>query len=322
MINAYVINLERHIERKQNLEKSIKDKNIDKFINFEFIKAVEGLKLTEEDKKIFSVCPTWFDNFLQTGITCGEVGCALSHYKAWKKFYESGEKFALFFEDDIYFLDNFETSFKYFLEYPQDADIVYIKRKPLNKNNETLYNEYFYKIKASYWLCGYILTKKGVEKIINETNYLNNLIVVDEFLPILYDNNYLNYYKQYYNTSLNAYSIKEEYCFIKLINDAFLDSSTFHSNYFSFDSQIVAISSDLNVSKSSIQRFTKSCEKYSIQYKFIDFIDIINVLNCDIYNNKFIILLNCNYSFFINNPIKSIIDDNKDLYYSNFNNLN
>jgi GR25 family glycosyltransferase involved in LPS biosynthesis len=321
MKNAYIINLERHIDRKNALEKNIKDKNIDNFINFEFIKAIEGAKLTEEDKKQFSICPIWIDPLLQSGITSGEVGCSLSHYNAWKKFYESGEDFALFFEDDIYFLDNFETNFKHFLEYPQDADIVYIKRKPLSKNFDIVYDDYFYKIKASYWLCGYLLTKKGVEKIVNQSNYLNNLIVVDEFLPILYDNNYLNYYKQYYNTSLNAYSIKEEYCFINLTTNTFFESSTFHSNYFSFDSQIVAISSDLNVSNSSIQRFKKSCEKYSIQYKFIDFIDIINVLNNEIDNNKFIILLNCNYSFFINNPIKLIIEDNKDLYYSNFNNL-
>ena len=319
MIHAYVINLETHFERKIAFEQNVKDKNIDKFINFNFIKAVDGRKLVEEDKKKFSVCSTWFDPLLQTGITCGEIGCALSHYNAWKKFYDSGEEFALFFEDDVFFLDNFEKNFKHFLEYPKDADIVYLRRKRLFKNKETIYDEYFYKIKASYGLYAYLLTKKGVEKIINETKYLNNLIVVDEFLPILYDNDYLNYYKKYYNTTLNAYSIKEEYYFIQLIDNNF-ESSTFHSNYFKFNSQFIAISSEFNVSMSSIERFKKSCDKYSIQYKFIDFIDIVNVLNNEIDNDKYIILLNCNYSFFINNPIKLIIQENKDFYYSNFNN--
>lgn len=323
MIDAYVLNLDRHAERKTELINNIELNGINKFLNINFVKGIDGNNLTDEEKTKFKICPRWFDFKLKTGITRGEIGCALSHYKAWKEFYDSGKEHAIFFEDDIYFKnDNFEKNLKYLLSYPQDTDMIYILRKSLFEEKDCQQDifKYFQEIKASYWLCSYLLTRNCVEKILN-SNYLENLIVVDEFLPILYDQNYLQMYKKYYNISIKAYSLKREYSFINLKDNAFYDSSTFHSNYYEFDSSIIAITSDKYTSNSSISRFIKSCRKFSIQPKIIKITNLINELS-DIHDDKYIFLLNCNYCFFINNPNKLIVKEEKDLYYSSFSDMN
>ena len=195
MIDAYVINLEKDIKRKEDMIQNIKEYNVDNYINFNFIKATEQKTFSEYN---FKICNTWFDRNLGTGITVGEVGCSLSHYKCWNEFYNSKKEHAIIFEDDIQFTNDFYENFKILINYPTDADVVYIHRKPLKRNEESKYDNNFTKIKASYWLCGYLLTRTGVEKLL-QTNFLNNLIVVDEFLPLLYDSEYLANYKSYYN---------------------------------------------------------------------------------------------------------------------------
>jgi len=313
MIDAYIINLEKDKYRKELLIENINKYNVDNYININFIKAINQSSFSEFN---FKICNTWYDNYLKTGITVGEVGCSLSHYKCWNEFSKSNKEHAIFFEDDIEFTNDFYGKLQILLDYPTDADIVYIHRKSLNSNKETIYNNNFINIKASYWCCGYLLTKKGVEKLLN-TDFLNNLIIVDEFLPILYDNEYLSIYKHYYNNiSLNAYSINNS--FIKLTDGTFKQSSTFHSNYYKYDNNFVVITSDINTSLSAMSRFIESCNKYSLNYKIIN--DASKILE-DIDKDKIIIISDSNYSFFINNPL-SIFINNKESCYYNFNNLN
>lgn len=64
----------------------------------------------------------------------------------------------------------------------------YVGRKIMNPKKETLvegsdilvYPDY------TYWTLGYILNRKGAEKLVH-ANPLKNLLPVDEFLPIMYD---------------------------------------------------------------------------------------------------------------------------------------
>lgn len=323
-INTYIINLDKHEKRKVDLIDNIKSNNYDKWLDIHFIKAIDGANLTLDESKSFTICPHWYDPYFKTGITEGEIGCALSHYKAWTEFYNSGKKHAIFLEDDVTIInDNFEKNLTYLLSYPHSADIVYILRKPLFPANEKELDNFniFKEIKASYWMCGYLLTRNGVQKLLN-CGFLNNLIVVDEFLPILYDNSYLNKYKKFYNTSLKAYSLINDYSFIKLNDNTFLESSTFHSNYYNFDSKLIAFISKDTCSLSSISRFEQSCKKYSVQVKYIDIYDVIKELEC-IDDDKYIIFVNCNYCFLINNPLEFIENNNeKDFYYTSFSNKN
>lgn len=316
MIDAYVINLEKDIQRKEALIKNIKEHNVNSRINFNFIKAIEEKTFNEYN---FKICNTWFDTLLRTGITVGEIGCALSHYKCWNDFYNSKKEYAIIFEDDIQFTYDFNAKLTILINYPKNADIVYIHRKPLNQHGETKYDANFTNIKASYWACGYLLTRSGVEKLL-KTNFLDNLIVVDEFIPLLYDSEYLTNYKLYYNNiNLVGYSINNS--FIKLVSDNFLESNTFHSNYYKYDNNFIVITSDLNCSLSSKKRFIYSCEKYSLNYLIINEVDSIFQYLHAVDDDKIIIICDCNFSFFINNPL-SLFLKNVDSVYANFNDTN
>ena len=316
MIDAYVVNLEKDKERKEALIKNIKELKVDNHINFTFMKAVEQSTFSEHN---FTICKTWYDRYLRTGITTGEVGCSLSHNKCWNDFYNSNKECAIILEDDVEFTGNYYEKLQLLLNYPKDADIVYIHRKPL-KQDEIKYDNNFTITKASYWLCGYLLTKSGVEKLLN-TKFTENLIVVDEFLPLLYDRDYLPEYQQYYNdVKLNGYAI-ESNSIIKLIPEAFTQSNTFHSKHYKYDNNFIVVTSDLNTSLSSVDRFIYSCEKFSLNYKIInDATTIIEMLDT-IDEDKIIIICDSNYSFFINNPLQIYLQ-NSDAVYSNFNNLN
>lgn len=314
MIQSYVINLEKDVVRKELLLKNIEKYEIDKYIDFHFIQAIDKSLFNEYD---FKICNTWMDTYLKTGITTGEIGCSLSHYKCWNQFYNSNEKHAIIFEDDICFSENFYLHFQHLLDYPEDADLVYIHRKPLNTNIETQYNNYFTNIKASYWTCGYLITRKGAEKLL-KANFLNNLIVVDEFLPILYDSDYKSNYKKHYNINLTAYSLTTR--FIELVDETFNQSNTFFSNYYKYDNHFMVITSDLNTSLSSKNRFIYSCEKYSLNYKIVNDTQDIKPLLETWNDDKIIIICDSNFSFFIDNPLQIFLK-NENMVYSNFNNL-
>lgn len=64
----------------------------------------------------------------------------------------------------------------------------YLGRKLMQKDAETRVEQSQYLVYAgySYWTVGYMLSAKGAAKLIN-SKPLENLIPVDEFLPIMYD---------------------------------------------------------------------------------------------------------------------------------------
>jgi len=338
--DTYVINLERDLKKKQQLEQNCKEKSIDKHLNIIFKTAVDGSDPSVLSKYSFKICPTWFDPYLKTGIRTGEIGCALSHYDCWLAFNDSNKTHAIFIEDDVEFTDNFEEQYNNLLQYPANADIVYIRRKPLKRDNETNYDSNFINSKASYWTCGYLLTRKGVEKLLN-SKYLDNLIVVDEFLPTLYDADYLQQYKSYYNGAsrlpkvsvgerpnsetlvkefdirLIAYSLVDS--FINIVDGSFLESSTFHSSYYNFESTFLALVCYKNCSLSSINRFEQSCKKMSVNYKNVDESDQLMDEIARIDDEKIIILVDPNHTFILNNP-REIYNNKDETFSSNFNN--
>ena len=63
----------------------------------------------------------------------------------------------------------------------------YLGRKRLQDNEEWVEgSKSLVHVSYSYWTLGYLLTRKGAQKLL-EQNPLKNLIPVDEYLPILFD---------------------------------------------------------------------------------------------------------------------------------------
>lgn len=102
MITTYVINLEKDIERRNHMDTLLKPYT---FLDIEFINAVNGRKLSEE--QIANV----FDEKLAykrygRKLNRGEIGCTLSHYKCYQKLLDSSKDYALILEDDITIIGN------------------------------------------------------------------------------------------------------------------------------------------------------------------------------------------------------------------------
>ncbi|MDE1496128.1 glycosyltransferase family 25 protein [Xenorhabdus bovienii] len=95
-MKAFVINLEKDIERKKSMQEQLQEINLDA----EFITAVYGKVLTDE--QLHEICP----DFDKIALTLGEVGCSMSHLNAYKKMIDDDIPIALVLEDDVIFNDD------------------------------------------------------------------------------------------------------------------------------------------------------------------------------------------------------------------------
>ena len=102
-MKTLVINLSH---RKDRLDK-FKQNNAD-YISYDVLKAVDGYKVEYKDlrKMGFDTDHDWIDPILNTPLTKGEVGCFLSHWKAWKQCIKLNEPI-LVLEDDAIVTENF-----------------------------------------------------------------------------------------------------------------------------------------------------------------------------------------------------------------------
>ena len=70
------------------------------FLDIEFVKAIDGRLMTEEERREYFDYARSKDMYGRT-LNEGEVGCALSHRKVYEKVLEGNEPYALVLEDDI-----------------------------------------------------------------------------------------------------------------------------------------------------------------------------------------------------------------------------
>jgi len=95
-IPAYVINLESAVKRWRHVQKIFADAEI----AFSRVPAIDGKTLTLEPS-IYSERGYRFLHGRETNPS--EVGCYLSHLRAWQSFLETGAEIGLICEDDISF---------------------------------------------------------------------------------------------------------------------------------------------------------------------------------------------------------------------------
>lgn len=277
---TYIINLSRRSDKRLNMENEVK--KFGERLNHIFFMAIDGNNEENLNNYNFKIA-NWFDPSSGKSMTRGEIGCALSHYNVWKDIILSVENGTLkenckvlILEDDVIIPDNFlELLDEYTQNINIDYECLYVHRKPLNLNSEIKISEHIHQSKRSYWACGYILTYDGAIKLVN-TNYLQYLIPVDEYLPIMYDSHaygYETYFKKY--DKLICYAIYPN--LLKLNSNAFYDSETFHSNtyhindpiIFNHDKEFIVIY--LGIKKgNSYDRLISYSKIYGLPIKIID----------------------------------------------------
>lgn len=242
-----------------------------------FYKAIDGN--IDLDKYKFNIIQKWYDPYTSKAMTKGEIGCALSHYFIWKEMLEKDIDNLIILEDDIIIDNNFDKLLeKYRSQINEEYDMLYLGRKAINKETEVFLTDNIVKPKYSYWTCGYLLKKSGAKKLI-ESNYINGLIPVDEFLSLMFGNStkeLYNRFSKYYNNSgsLKALSVNPYLIYPK--NDAFFDSDTYNSqpikiNPYIFDNYKFIVLTVGTNNTDGLNRFKNYCSIYGFYYKILGF---------------------------------------------------
>jgi len=209
--NYYVISLNN--ENGHAKMKLMKESIIGKYVTK--IDGKNGNKINIEDFKD-EINPiwdygTWRNNSKQIiKMSKGEIGCALSHLKAWEKAKEDNVNIAMILEDDAsYFHEDF---FKYLNnileEVPEDWDVImlgFLIKNYMLPTEQKIGN--LYKIKEFVLTHCYLINKKTINKL------LDNLPInapVDTWIALLGTQNKLNIYRHNYIVTDEEGSIYSE----------------------------------------------------------------------------------------------------------------
>ena len=177
IITTYILNVE-----KQHLFSQTNELNC---------KFIESIDLNDLNDCEFSIIPEWSDVKIKRKISVSEINIALTHHAAWKKIVENKIECALILENDIILTEHFNKNYNYVNNIVFDYDLLYFGRKPeksavaceVQINNKIVKPSYS---RGSY---AYTLTYEGAIKLLN-TNFLNNLLPIDEFLSMMHDVKY------------------------------------------------------------------------------------------------------------------------------------
>lgn len=176
----FYINLDRRPDRNQNVQKLLKQFNLQNIS--ERISATDGSKLNLDTLSRDIISEKGIadakDKTKKTGIplTPGGIGCALSHRSAWKKIVDQNLGSGLILEDDIRINKDFIKKLHHYMRAakPLMYDILFIGYHPasikyIGKNTQTSSENssdpMFVRSSRTYGLFGYIVSRKGAEKL-------------------------------------------------------------------------------------------------------------------------------------------------------------
>jgi glycosyl transferase family 25 len=202
---VYVINLKKDNEKLKSVSNELSEQHI----VFERFDAIDG-NTVKDDERISKICNKFCYNVIK--------GCALSHRTIWEKALEKRYEHTAIFEDDVLFHKDFNNILQLnYYNIPNDFDIVYLgamfdcgDTSIYNKINEkiknihnTKINEHILKVNGCGGFYGYIISKKCIEKILNEkisfhidtnmTTYIKKYnLKAYAFNPVLVEQNIVN----------------------------------------------------------------------------------------------------------------------------------
>lgn len=262
----FVINLERRIDKKKIMIEKLSN------IDYTFYEAIDGNILTKDylDKKGISILKGFNDPSSGRTITWGEIGCALSHFNIYNNCIDNNIETAIILEDDVEIPTNFNNKINDIisnLDANCNWDVCYLAKKSMDKISYKI-NDLLEIPGYCYWACSYIINIRGMKKII-DSNYLSNLIPIDELIPILSKTSpYKSYYKHYSIIKpLQTYSLIDMICSPN--TDAFKDSETENSKeYICQDNNLLILATGTQLND-PLHRFINSCETYGLNYQIM-----------------------------------------------------
>lgn len=247
---VFVINLKRRPDRleiiKQALPEPWKSKAL---FTTEWEGIVDGERIENEQDMLkagVKLYPNWkidghTNTFWNRNIKKGEIGCSFSHLNVWRKSFDEMEKdesikFVVILEDDATFSkDACERTLRCIESLPQTGvngwDILYLGCVLQQGKTNTPFNSWCNRPGFSYCTYGYVLSRTGVKKVLQQ-HLENNMIAVDEFIPALYVEHPREDVRKLYKPCLNAFVIKPHTVFQRTKLEA--GSNTEQSEQISF----------------------------------------------------------------------------------------
>jgi len=198
MLKIYIVSLKKDIERRAIIQNILSEYNLE----YEFIDAIYGKDLSEESLNLIRSKSQ--GKIIDRGFvpTPGEIGCTLSHIKAYQKLINSGFDWACILEDDAIldrrfkdFIDSFQSNHLkleglYLLGGQNGLDQSNVTKSI--KNYQIIGKQQFFKTLKSenfiYRTCCYLVSSQLAKKLIDlnhssfiladDWSYLSNISLI------------------------------------------------------------------------------------------------------------------------------------------------
>jgi len=206
----FIINLRKN---KNRLINSVLQLNKYKLTNLDFINAIDGYELNDNDYKSY----TSFIGYYLSSPTM--VGCGMSHIKTWENIVENNIEFSLILEDDFNFINDFLNDFNELMRnIPHNFDLLFLNSNIFMNNYLKLsnVNDYFYEPFLISEKIGYVISLSGAKKSLNNINKIsyhldfqisiNHLLNNNKKLNIISSKKYLIYKNNYSNNNIYDYN--------------------------------------------------------------------------------------------------------------------
>ncbi|WP_395339084.1 glycosyltransferase family 25 protein [Ningiella sp. W23] len=178
MLPIFVINLDGSDERLTNVEGQLAKQNL----NFERISAVDGRKLDEASLHTH-YCPKTNRKAYYKALTPGEIGCYLSHRKAWQHMVDNQIPHAIILEDD-FILENSLGDLQRLVNGQPDFDYVKLSDHPSRPRKTQTIDAIgdsqlirFEKVPAR--TCAQLVSLRGAEKLLKHSERFGRPIDID-----------------------------------------------------------------------------------------------------------------------------------------------
>ncbi len=223
-----VINMAHRTEKRANMERQIQVCLRDRpTVTVDFFPAIDGRTISAAALRARGgeVDRTWVNPYNNLPLTHGEVGCALSHHEVWTRIRDGRWSNVLVLEDDVILPPDLLSQMEACMAESTDPwDLAYVGRKPLRPGEHRL-SEHIVIPKYSYWTNGYVLRRTGAQKLLS-TDFLQHLIPVDEYLPLLCHSHFDFRRLQHYRSYPPLLAIAFDPPLVRPIDDTFQESDT------------------------------------------------------------------------------------------------
>lgn len=263
---VYILTLPKFQDRREYMIAHLSEKNVK---NVTFVNGVENT-----EPYFDKVSLKWRDTYYRTVIRKGELSCSLGHLLIWKQVVENGDEYAVVLEDDININDaeDFARKVNGIAEKKVDADLIYLSRKKMSGEQEENVDDDLCVAKYSFWTNAYMITLQGAKKLLS-SGFNENIITVDEFLPLMYDDAVHHNFLEndivedvYSRQGFKAYAFKENV--VSPRQNAFENSAIMHTDYVprpSYYSPVTIVTVATDVHNEGLQRFLYSTSIYGFK---------------------------------------------------------